>query len=118
MFVLKRLILKTCRLYNVFGLGAHHAMHAQFISQSALSNCGKRVGLLWGAGIRFATWFYAMVCLVRLKNPLLATVHQEKFRSLDLNDRARHAIQDIEDQAFWRAVYAILQAVFPALCVL
>ena len=30
---IKLLILKTCRLYNVFGSGAHHAIYAQFMAQ-------------------------------------------------------------------------------------
>ena len=118
MFAIKRLILRTCRLYNVFGSGANHAMYAQFIDQSALANRGRHVGLLRGAGTRFATWFYAMIRLVRMRNPLLATIHQEKFRSLELNNRARHAIIDIQDLVFWKALYAILRATYPAIRVL
>ena len=88
------------------------------MAQSAVANSGRNVGLLRGAGTRFASWFYAMIRLVRMRNPLLATIHQEKFRELDLNERARQAILDIQDQVFWRALYAILQATFPAICVL
>jgi hypothetical protein len=32
------LILKTCRMYNVFGSGANHAIYAQFLAQSAMAN--------------------------------------------------------------------------------
>jgi hypothetical protein len=39
---IKLLILKTCMFYNVFGSGANHAIHAQFIAQSALANKGKQ----------------------------------------------------------------------------
>ena len=115
---LQRLLLKTCRLYNVFGSGANHGIYAQFMAQSANANSGRTVGLLRGAGTRFASWFYAMIRLVRMKNPLLATIHQEKFRELDLNERARQAILDIQDRVFWRALYAILRATFPAIRVL
>lgn len=118
MLACQRLILKTCRLYNVFGSGATHAIYAQFMEQSALANRGRKVGLLRGAGTRFATWFYAMMRLLRMRNALLATIHQAKFRSLTLNDRARHAIMDIEDPVFWKAQYAILRAVFPSIRVL
>ncbi len=64
---IKLFILKTCRLYNVFGSGANHAIHAQLIAQSALANKGKQIGLLRGAGTRFASWFYAMMRLLHLK---------------------------------------------------
>jgi len=33
---IKVLILKTCRFYNVFGSGANHSTHAQFMAQSAM----------------------------------------------------------------------------------
>ncbi len=59
------LILKTCRLYNVFGYGASHGIHAQFMTHASALNNGKRIGLLRGAGTRFATWFYAMHRLLR-----------------------------------------------------
>ena len=59
----KILILKTCRMYNVFGSGANHGIYAQFMAQSALSNSGRAVGLLRGAGTRMALWFYAMIRL-------------------------------------------------------
>jgi hypothetical protein len=63
----------------VFGSGANHAIYAQFMAQSSLANCGKKVGLLRGAGTRMAMWFYAMICLLRLETQLKATVHQQKF---------------------------------------
>ena len=40
------LILKTCRLYNIFRSGANHAIYAQFMAQSSMANKGRRVGLL------------------------------------------------------------------------
>ena len=49
------LIAKCCRLYNVFGSGASHGAHAQFIAQSAIANKGRRVGLLRGATTRMAS---------------------------------------------------------------
>ena len=63
----------------MFGSGANHAIYAQFMAQSSLSDRGKKVGLLRGAGTRMAMWFYAMIRLLRLENPLKATVHQANF---------------------------------------
>ena len=53
-----------------------------------------------------------MVCLLHPKNLLLATIHQAKFRDLDLNNRARSAIMDIKDKLFWKAMYILIHAVF------
>jgi hypothetical protein len=116
--ILQILILKACRLYYVFGLGANHGIYAQFMAQSALENKGRKVGLLMGAGTRMALWFYAMMRLLRLKQPLTATIHQQKFVHLNLNDSVRAAVQDINDDKFWKCIYLLLRAVFPALSLL
>ena len=99
----------------MFGSGANHAIYAQFMAQSSLSNRGKKVGLLRGAGTRMAMWFYAMIRLLRLEMPLKATVHQQKFRSLTLNESARMAVMDIQEAKFWKCLYILLRSVFPAL---
>ena len=118
----QKLVLKSCRLYNVFGSGAMHGPYSQFMMQAAIANGGKRIGLLRGAGTRFATFFYAMHRLLRQKNVLLATIHQEKFRLLEVagtgagsNSRVRGCVNDIEDKNFWKSLYILLRAVFPAI---
>ena len=80
--------------------GANHAIYAQFMAQSSMANKGRKVGLLRGAGTRMALWFYAMMCLLRLRQALMATIHQQKFTDLSLNEtvamgngRARHREQ-------------------------
>ena len=114
---IKLLILKTCRLYNVFGSGAHHAIYAQFMAQSSNYNKGRPVGLLRGAGTRFASWFYAMHRVLRLRQALLSTIHQQKFLELESvkKQSVRQAIRDIEDKKFWKCLYILLRCVFPAL---
>ena len=84
------------------------------MAQSALANNGCKVGLLWGAGTQMALWFYAMMRLLRLKQPLIATIHQQKFVDLNLNDTVRGAVQDIKDDTLWKCIYLLLHAVFPA----
>ena len=111
----QNLVLKCCRLYNVFSSGAAHGIYAQFISQTSMANSGKKIGLLRGAGTRMATWFYAMVRVLRLQQPLLATIHQAKFCTLDLNQRTGLAVRDIENKVFFKALYTLVRAVFPAL---
>jgi hypothetical protein len=105
------LILKTCRLYNVFGSGAQHAIYA-FMVQSSLYNKGRLVGLLQGAGTQFATWFYAMHQALHLRQVLLSTIHQQKFLELESvkKQSVQMAIQDIEEEVLEVTVYS------PAFC--
>ena len=43
------------------------------------------------------------------------TIHDAKFRVLELNDYARGAVFDVENAKFWQAIYVLLRAVFPVL---
>ena len=99
----------------MFGSGASHAIYAQFMAQSALANKGRKVCLIRGAGTRMALWFYAMIRLIRLQQPLKATIHQQQFLDLALTTSAKGAVQDIKDDNFWKCMYILLRAVFPAL---
>lgn len=69
-----------------------------------------------------ATFFYAMLRIIRLQGALKATVHQVIFRDLIKTqsnvDAIRECVECIESQSFFRALYVLLRAVFPALCVL
>ena len=104
----------------MFGSGASHSIYAQFIKQSISANSGRAIaiGLLCGAGTRMATWFYAAHRALRLKDVLLATVHQPQFTDLELvknDDRVRLAVLDIRDPMFWKSNYTPLRAIFPVL---
>ena len=109
------LVLKTSRLYNVFGSGARHSCHAQLMAQSACENEGRAIGPLRGAGNRMGTWFYAMMRVVCLKDTFLACIKQKIFRDLVLNDKERLAVFDLNEPVFWKAMYTLLRAVFSAL---
>jgi hypothetical protein len=67
------------------------------MAQSALANGGCKVCLLWGAGTQMASWFYTMMHLLCLKQMLVATIHQQKFLDLTLNDSVIAAVHDIKD---------------------
>ncbi len=99
----------------MFGSGANHGIYAQFMVQSALANKGHKVGLLRGAGTQMALWFYALMHLLRLRQPLVGTIHQQKFVDLNLNDSVRAAVHDIKEDKFWKCIYISLCAVLPAL---
>ena len=45
----------------------------------------------------------------------MATIHQQKFTDLQLNETVAMAVQDIENPDFWKCLYVLLRAVFPAL---
>jgi hypothetical protein len=98
------LVLKACRLYNTFGSGAIHGIYAHFMAQSAIHNKGRKIGLLQGATSRFATWCYAMMRLLRMKDPLLSTVHLASFKDLEKTDVIHATIFDITDPKFFKAL--------------
>ncbi len=85
------------------------------MAQASIFNDGRKIGLLQGAGTHFATWFYAMHWLLRLKRALKATIHVAAFESVAKNARVVLAVEDIEDEVFWKSIFCLLRTVFPAL---
>jgi hypothetical protein len=85
------------------------------MAQSAMASKGCTVNLLRGAGTQMALWFYAMVRLLRLRQPLAATIHQQRFVDLNLNNSVRAAVHDIKNDKFWKCIYVLLCAVFSTL---
>ena len=85
--------LKLCRMYNVFGLGASlqsmrnswHNLHWQTRTES--------VPYLRCCGTQMALWFYAMMRLIRLQQPLNATIHQQKLLDLSLTTSTKGAVR-------------------------
>jgi hypothetical protein len=59
-----------------------------------------------------------MMRILRLKDALLATIHTAEFKTLEKNDTTAAAIKDISNPNFFKALYVLLRAVFPALRVL
>ena len=100
--------MKACHLYNIFGSGAIHSIYAQFLAQTAVHNKGKKIGLFQGARAQFATWFYAMMRILRLRDALLMTVHQALFKDLAKTDVVHATIIDIKDEQFFKAMYYVL----------
>ena len=85
------------------------------MSQAALHNGGRSIGLLKGADTRMASYFYSFHRSLRQRRALLATVHSNLWESVELTTRIRGAVSDIEDIDFWKALYFILRCVWPAL---
>jgi hypothetical protein len=72
--------------------------------ESAMVNKGRTVSHLWGAVTQMALWFYAIVHLLRLRQPLAATTHQHKNVDLNLNNTVRAAVHDFKDDKFWKCM--------------
>ena len=101
----------------MFGSGASHGIYAQFIAQSTIAN-KRAIGLLRGSGNRMGNWFYAMHRALRLKDALVATIHQSIFATLSIvktDDRVRLAVMDVKSPTFWKSIYVLLRSVYPAL---
>ncbi len=109
----QNLTLKKCRLYNVFGSGASHGIHAQFMIQASHRTMEKGLDYFeeLELGFRFATWFYAIYGLLSQKHALYATVHNPTFQTLAHNTRVALAVQDIENSQFWRDIHCLKRAV-------
>ncbi len=83
--------------------------------QVPIMKVARKIGLLCRAGTQFATWFYAIHCLLRLKEVLKATIHSAVFESVSKNACIVLAVKDIEGEVFWKGIFCLLRAVFPAL---
>ncbi len=97
------LVVNYFRLHNVIGFVGSHGINTQLIAQDNEFNKGK-IGLLQGAGTRFATWFYAMHRALHQKSALNATIHNPSFASLSKHDCMATAVNDMEDEVFWKEI--------------
>ena len=75
------LILKLCRLYNVFGLGANHTIYTQLwcsqLQQTKVNQSMSSEVLVLGLHFSFLQW-----CGSFLQIPLKANIHQQVFQDL------------------------------------
>ncbi len=53
--------------------------------------------------------------LLRLKRALKATIHGATFEPVSKNAQVVLALEDIEDEVFWKGIFCLLRAVFLAL---
>ena len=112
----KELVLKTKRMYRVFGSGSFHVPHAMFMKEAASGNNGRSINLLRAVETRMAGYFYAMHRALRLKPALEATVHSTAWKNLKRNDPIiKRAASDIKDADHWQRLYILLRALWPVL---
>ena len=73
------------------------------MAQLALANRGRKVCLIQGADTQMALWFYAMMRLIHLQQPLKATIHQHKFLDLTLTTSAGGQFKILRTNTFGSA---------------
>ena len=81
------------------------------MNQAALYNDGRSLGFLHDADTRMASFFYSMHRCLCQRRVLLATIHSSLWEAVDLNERIRKAVMDIENEDFWKALYFILRCI-------
>jgi hypothetical protein len=59
-----------------------------------------------------------MMRILRMKDVLLSTIHSAQFKEVTKNDVVSAAIKDITDPKYFKAMYILLRAVYPAIRVL
>ena len=90
----------------MWALGTHHGPAAIF-KKMVSAMMGRDVTLLRGAGTRMATWFYAIIRALRLKECLEATVGSQEHLELDRNDRMTKAVMDVKNPLIWKAMFVV-----------
>jgi hypothetical protein len=106
------------RLYRLFGSGSMHSPYALFGSQSKNFNDGRKVGLLRAADTRMAGHMYAQMRMLRLREPLVATISSIAYIDLKLKGFPKKVEQYILNPDMWQAAFVIQRCLFPMIKVL
>jgi hypothetical protein len=115
---MKLLLLHYRRLYRLFGSGAMHSPFALFIAQTKIFNGGRRVGLLKAADTRMAGHAYAQCRMLRLREPLIATIGSAAYKNLKLKGFPQNIEEHLLNPDMWSATYALQRCLFPMIRVL
>ena len=106
-------------IYRIFGSGSMHAPYAMFRDQARMFNGGVKIGLIRAADTRMAGYFIAMHRMLRLKDPLLATINSVQFKGIISKKKTMNAVSEtLLDPEFWKSLRIALRALFPPLRVL
>ena len=115
---LRLMLVNYRRLYRLFGSGSMHGPYALFIQQSKTFNHGRKVGLLKAADTRMAGHSYAQCRMLRLREPLLATISSAAYKDLKLKGFAKKVEEYLSDPDMWEATFTLQRCLFPMICVL
>jgi hypothetical protein len=107
------MLLNYRRLYRLFGSGSMHSPYALFISQSKNFNAGRKVGLIRAAGTRMAGHAYAQCRMLRLREPLVATVTSAAFKNLKLTGSVKKVEPFLLNNDMWDASFIVSRCLYP-----
>jgi hypothetical protein len=106
------------RVYRLFGSGSMHSPYALFLQQSKNFNGGRKVGLIKAADTRMAGHAYAQCRMLRLREPLMATITSAAYIDLKLKGLAKKVEEYLSNPDMWIAAYTIQRCLFPMIRVL
>ena len=109
------LLVNYRRLYRLFGSGAMHSPYALFIAQTKNFNGGRKVGLIKAAGTRMAGHAYAQHRMLRLKDPLLATIASAAYKDLKLKGFPKKVEEFLSNPNMWEATFVLQRCLYPML---
>lgn len=109
----KLMLVNYRRLYRLFGSGAMHSPYALFVAQSKVFNGGRKVGLIKAAGTRMAGHAYAQVRMLRLRDPLVATISSAAYKALKLKGFPKKVEEYLLNPDMWEATYILQRCLFP-----
>ena len=106
------------RLYRLFGSGAMHSPYALFLQQSKNFNGGRKVGLIRAADTRMAGHAYAQVRMLKLRQPLVATISSAAYKDLKLKGFPTKVEEYLLNNDMWLATFEVQRCLFPMIRVL
>jgi hypothetical protein len=112
------LLVNYRRLYRLFGSGAMHSPYALFINQTKQFNHGRKIGLIRAAGTRMAGHTYAQLRMLRLREPLVATINSAAYINLKLKGFPKKVEAFISNPDMWDATFILQRCLFPMIRVL
>lgn len=96
-----------------------HSPYALFLNQSKNFNGGRKVGLIRAAGTRMAGHAYAQCRMLRLREPLIATITSAAYKDLKLKgDFVKKVEEYLQNADMWEASYVLHRCLFPMIRVL
>ena len=85
-----------------------HSPYALFLNQSKNFNGGRKVGLIRAAGTRMAGHAYAQCRMLRLREPLIATITSAAYKDLKLKgDFVKKVEEYLQNADMWEASYVL-----------
>ena len=112
------LLVNYRRVYRMFGSGVMHAPYALFINQSKQFNRGHKVGLIRATGTRMVGHSYAQLRMLRLREPLIATINSAAYIGLKLKGFPKKVEEFLSNPDTWEATFVLQSCLFPMIHVL